>query len=123
MEPNKPCAKPGCPALAITGERYCEKHLQSEKKRQQELAKKRKTSCKRGYGRAWQKYRLGFLAKHPLCMRCCEIKGRIVLATVVDHIQPHKGDMVSFWDKTNHQGLCKRCHDKKTASEDGGFGL
>jgi 5-methylcytosine-specific restriction protein A len=30
--------------------------------------------------------------------------------------------MKLFWDKRNHQALCKRCHDEKTASEDGGFG-
>jgi prophage lambdaSa04, HNH endonuclease family protein len=27
-----------------------------------------------------------------------------------------------FWDKTNWQAMSKRCHDRKTAREDGGFG-
>ncbi|WP_304879789.1 HNH endonuclease [uncultured Parasutterella sp.] len=27
-----------------------------------------------------------------------------------------------FWDESNWQALCKRCHDRKTAAEDGGFG-
>jgi 5-methylcytosine-specific restriction protein A len=40
----------------------------------------------------------------------------------VDHIVPHKGDMRLFWDPRNHQGLCERCHNSKTAREDGGFG-
>ena len=52
----------------------------------------------------------------------CEQMNRIEPATVVDHITPHKGDMVKFWDESNHQGLCKRHHDTKTATEDGGFG-
>lgn len=121
MQPNKPCARPGCPALAIMGERYCDKHLQADKKRKQDQDKKRGSSCKRGYGRAWQRYRLGYLANHPLCVGC-ESRGRIVPATVVDHIKPHKGDMILFWDESNHQAMCKRCHDKKTASKDGGFG-
>ena len=43
-------------------------------------------------------------------------------ATVVDHIIPHKGDMDIFWDEDNWQPLCKRCHDQKTATENGGFG-
>ena len=39
-------------------------------------------------------------------------------ASVVDHIKPHKGDYDLFWDEANHQALCKRCHDIKTATED-----
>jgi len=27
-----------------------------------------------------------------------------------------------FWDNTNWQSMAKECHDKKTATEDGGFG-
>lgn len=44
------------------------------------------------------------------------------LATVVDHVIPHRGDMELFWDSDNWQSMHKQCHDKKTASEDGGFG-
>lgn len=32
-------------------------------------------------------------------------------ATVVDHVKPHRGDAVLFWDTTNLQSLCKLCHD------------
>jgi 5-methylcytosine-specific restriction protein A len=35
---------------------------------------------------------------------------------VVDHIKPHKGDRGLFWELANHQALCKRCHDRKTAN-------
>jgi 5-methylcytosine-specific restriction protein A len=45
-----------------------------------------------------------------------------VPAIVVDHIIPHKGNYKLFWDKSNWQSLCKSCHDKKTAREDGAFG-
>ncbi|WP_368028316.1 HNH endonuclease signature motif containing protein [Paenibacillus sp. DCT19] len=41
---------------------------------------------------------------------------------MVDHIVPHKGDEGLFWDSTNWQALCKRCHDIKTVTQDGGFG-
>jgi 5-methylcytosine-specific restriction endonuclease McrA len=37
--------------------------------------------------------------------------GEIVPATVVDHIKPHRGDPELFWDASNHQALCKHCHD------------
>ena len=30
---------------------------------------------------------------------------------MVDHIQPHKGDLEKFWDESNHVALCKLCHD------------
>jgi 5-methylcytosine-specific restriction protein A len=41
---------------------------------------------------------------------------------VVDHKVPHRGDMKLFWDRNNWQSMAKECHDRKTASEDGGFG-
>jgi 5-methylcytosine-specific restriction protein A len=37
---------------------------------------------------------------------------------VVDHVVPHRGDPVVFWDQDNWRALCKRCHDAKTARED-----
>lgn len=81
----------------------------------------RPSSTRRGYGAAWQRARLRYLANHPLCVHC-EARGEIRAATVVDHVDPHRGDMGKFWDVGNWQALCKRCHDVKTATEDGGFG-
>jgi 5-methylcytosine-specific restriction protein A len=81
----------------------------------------RASSTKRGYGYKWQKARAGYLARHPLCAQC-ERDGRIGVATDLDHIIPHKGDMQLFWDRANWQGLCKPHHSAKTAREDGGFG-
>lgn len=79
----------------------------------------RGTTAERGYGGRWQRYRLIFLAEHPLCVEC-ERAGKVEAATVVDHIVPHKGDQVKFWEPTNHQGLCAACHNRKTAREDMG---
>lgn len=62
------------------------------------------------YGRRWQRERLAHLARHPLCVMC-KGAGRIEAAMVVDHIQPHKGDVRIFWDRGNWQSLCKPCHD------------
>lgn len=41
----------------------------------------------------------------------CGASGRLTVATVVDHVTPHKGDQALFWDPVNWQSLCKRCHD------------
>ncbi|WP_084638924.1 HNH endonuclease signature motif containing protein [Haliea salexigens] len=81
----------------------------------------RASSAVRGYGAKWRQARAGYLAKHPICLHC-ERRGMVTTATDVDHIIPHKGDMRLFWDSSNWQPLCKRCHSTKTAAEDGGFG-
>ena len=57
------------------------------------------------------------LHRHPLCVEC-QRNGRYIAATVVDHIQPHRGDTKLFWDESNWQPLCKACHDRKTGLED-----
>lgn len=84
----------------------------------------RKTSTQRGYGHKWRKLRLAFLLRHPLCA-FCNTKGRTTQATVVDHIIPHKGDHRLFWDVSNWQSLCKKCHDsdKKIIEGRGGSHL
>ena len=98
--PKRPCGRPGCPNLVERG--YCPDHGQPE----------REGATKRGYGYKWQRARAGFLRRNPLCRRCGE------LATVVDHIIPHKGNKGLFWARTNWQPLCKPCHDSKTQTED-----
>jgi len=70
----------------------------------------RPSAVKRGYNSRWQKARATYLRSHPFCTEC-EKQGRTVPATVVDHIEPHRGDQELFWDKDNWQPLCKRCHD------------
>jgi 5-methylcytosine-specific restriction protein A len=76
----------------------------------------RPSAARRGYGPRWRKAREGYLARHPLCASC-QADRRLVPATVDDHIVPHRGDPVLFWDERNWQGLCKPCHDAKTARE------
>ena len=69
------------------------------------------------YDWKWTKYRAWFLAQaaNALCVYC-QREGRITPAVVVDHITPHRGNYQLFWETTNHQPLCKTCHDKKTAA-------
>ena len=44
-------------------------------------------------------------------------------ATEIDHINPVSSEHDEhFYDTNNLQGLCKSCHSKKTARENGGFG-
>lgn len=81
----------------------------------------RTSSSQRGYGYRWQKARATFLSRHPLCVMCLAL-GRVVPASVVDHIKPHRGDQSLFWDSGNWQSLCKTCHDSvKQREERGGM--
>lgn len=105
-KPLKPCKHPNCPEL--TADRFCQRHRHQHE---------RTSAAQRGYNSRWVKARKLFLQEHPLCVRCQE-QGKLTQATVVDHITPHRGDNKLFWDKSNWQPLCKRCHDKKTMTED-----
>ena len=60
--------------------------------------------------------RPGQLLAEPFCRMCAE-RGVCTRATVVDHVEPHRGDWGRFTDRRNLQSLCKRCHDRKTALE------
>lgn len=78
---------------------------------------KRKSSCKRGYNREWQRVRLAYLRKHPLCVE----PGCNALACVVDHrVSLEQGG--ARYDHENLQGFCTLHHNRKTNRYDGGFG-
>lgn len=93
---------------------YCSEH-QVEIQKPYASIKLEKTA-EHGYGEKWRKARAAYLRQHPLCVQC-EKQGRMVQATVVDHVIPHKKDWSLFWDSDNWQALCARCHDSKTARE------
>ncbi|MGK5049620.1 HNH endonuclease [Janthinobacterium sp. GB4P2] len=97
------------------------------------------SSTKRGYSYAWQKARAGYLRSHPLCvyclreaayssvrdltpskaiLRCSELGLAIPKASVVDHIEPHRGDQVLFWNKSNWQSLCGTHHSADKQREE-----
>ncbi|WP_079908259.1 HNH endonuclease signature motif containing protein [Paenibacillus sp. 32352] len=115
-KPLKPCNRPRCPNL--TTERFC---LQHKSQAYRVDNANRGTAAQRGYDAQWRKARLRFLQQNPLCVECKK-SGIFTAATVVDHIEPHKGDYLLFWDRKNWQPLCKMHHDRKTVEEDGGFG-
>lgn len=79
----------------------------------------RKKTAARGYGAQWRRLRAMVLRREPLCRRCTA-DGRLVGADVVDHVRPLSQGGTNAMD--NLQPLCKRCHDNKTSTEDGGFG-
>lgn len=65
--------------------------------------------------KAWRDLRAQQLAIEPTC-RMCRAAGRTTLATVCDHVVPHRGDLELFW-KGPFQSLCDqapfRCHSSR----------
>ena len=108
--PDHPCAHPGCPRLVPRGKKYC---AENTAQHPEEI----RSAAGRGYGSRWQKARKCYLEAHPLCVECMKA-GRYVKATDIDHIKAHRGDPVLFWDESNWQALCHRCHSEKTRRED-----
>jgi 5-methylcytosine-specific restriction protein A len=112
VKPKRLCAQLGCSALVDSG--YCGTH-----KRDTHTTSKQYQSL---YNYRWYKARNLYIKQNALCVVCLT-KGRVNTAQVVDHIKPHKGDVILFWDRKNWQSLCAECHNIKTAMEDGGFGV
>ena len=50
------------------------------------------------------------LSQFPFCAYC-DAASIVKAATIADHIKPHKGNLSRFYDASNLQSLCKKCHD------------
>lgn len=65
-------------------------------------------------GRAGQRDRAIVIAEEPLCRKCLE-RGDTTATEIIDHIKP------LAWGgsdaRSNKQGLCRECHDAKSAAE------
>ncbi len=58
----------------------------------------------------WKDLRKQQLDKQPFCERHLK-KGAYIVANVVNHKTPHKGDWKLFNDPANLESTCKHCHD------------
>lgn len=108
-KPIRPCKHPGCPKL--TREGWCDKHRPKYQRRA--------SAEYHGWYSLpiWTKdLRPDQLLREPFCRECAK-KGTRVYATVADHVEPFRGDWAKFIDPDNHQSLCERCHNRKTAKE------
>jgi 5-methylcytosine-specific restriction enzyme A len=119
-----PCLESGCNVLVRRGR--CERHARQRATAVAARPGRRKTA-ERGYGGRWQRARAAFLREFPLCgqrpgglapvMSRCHAEGRIVAATHVDHVVPHKNDPALLWDAENNwQSLCGRCSAAKSGA-------
>ena len=112
------CAEPGCSAIVSSGR--CPEHARAA-----DLARGSRQA--RGYTNRWARRAAMFRARYPLCgmrpngrppvMSQCFDERRVTVATQVDHVVPHRGDRVLFWDEfDNWQALCASCGARKSAA-------
>lgn len=71
--------------------------------------------------KGWLTKRAGQLAREPLC-RMCAALGRVVSATVADHVEAHRGDAERFWSG-ELQSLCGPCHSRHKQRQERGGGV
>ena len=75
---------------------------------------RRTSRQKRGYGREHDEIRALVLVEEPLC-RPCLAAGRVSATVIADHITPLSEGGPT--DRSNYQGICRPCHNAKTAAE------
>lgn len=125
--PKRLCHESGCMEYAIPGDSRCAKHIEAYRERMRERGRRadhnRDDTVRRLYRtERWRELRAWQLRREPFCAECEASGFHNIIAEVVDHITPHRGNPALFFDPDNLQSLCKSCHDSKTAREDGGFG-
>ena len=91
-------------------------HAERERESRTPTVDVRPSASVRGYDYRWFKIAKRHLKTEPLC-RLCKAAGFIVAAVLVDHIIPLSQGGTDAAE--NRQSLCRSCHAKKTAKEQG----
>ena len=75
--------------------------------------KRERRSDERYHTHRWTKFSRWYRKTFPVCRECGNA------AEVVDHIIPARQiEAERFYDVTNMQPLCSRCHNRKRATDD-----
>lgn len=109
---RKPCSHPGCRELIAAKDSRCPSHLVQQRK---QYDTRRGSSAARGYDHRWRLRRANHLSGEPLC-RMCKAQGRYTVATVADHITPHRGSVELFAGPL--QSLCASCHSSTKQAQE-----
>lgn len=98
--------------------RHGQKRVEEGRKaNQREYNRTRRTGAKFYSTSRWRKVRKRYHNSNPLCVECKK-SGYVVVADVVDHIQPIKNGGLEL-SIENLQSLCHMHHNQKTAREQG----
>jgi len=104
--------------LVTARDGFCDVHRRQTYRAQKQHVSQDYAERNRFYQRAaWKRLRAAHLQAEPLC-RACRRAGRLVEATVVDHVIPFESpnDPLAL-DAGNLQSLCKSCHNAKTGRD------
>src|SRR5450759_563635 len=120
--PAKQCSD--CPKQAVNGTRWCSDHQTNnqalDNRRIADKWRRLHDALRPLYSKArWFATRLRILFRDLLCRVCGNHASAIVDHVIPAHlwVAQHNGDIESFYDESNLQGLCKRDHDLKTRQE------
>jgi 5-methylcytosine-specific restriction protein A len=106
-KPIKLCHHGNCNSITVRGN-YCLDHQRVNKSIEYRPEYRRLYASK-----VWKQLRKIILTNNPMCVHCLN-DDTITIATDVDHIIDHKGNVKLFYDINNLQSLCHNCHSKKT---------
>ena len=115
----KPCARVGCGVLVPAGTGRCEDHALADLRAQRAAvdAARAGRPSRRWYASSrWKRKRAAQMRAEPLCRYCLE-GGVTRLASVADHVQPHREDAGLFWGGAL-QSLCVPCHSGRKQREE-----
>jgi len=91
----------------------------AERRRAEDFRRADRHEWRAWYGTArWHRIRARQLAVQPLCQRCMA-RGEVVAASVVHHVDAHRGDPARFWGGP-FESVCKPCHDSDIQAEERG---
>ena len=108
--PNQPPTACSCGGIKVNGR--CNRCKATKENRVNSNA--------RGYNYEWRKYSREYRLEHPYCVHCLR-QGKRTRGNQVDHIVEVNGQNdAGFWKRTNHQNLCRPCHNQKTELEKSG---
>lgn len=85
-------------------------HMPSVEQSKRDYERRRGSARQRGYTVAWDRASLAFKHDNPLCLGCRAV-GVLRATEVVDHVEPHRGDLVLFWQRDMWQPACAWHHD------------
>lgn len=113
--PGTACRWPGCPEIVKDPSGYCEEHRRPARRQYDKQTDARRGSARqRGYDSKWEKFRNWFLSQpgNQICHRCLELRGEIVKAKVVHHIElVHERPDLRLHPE-NCMPVCFQCHEE-----------
>lgn len=115
----RPCRHGGCRVLVTGRDGFCDAHRRETFRVQKQSVSIDYKERNRFYQRAaWKRVRALHLQAEPMCRKCRQA-GRLVEATMVDHVIPFQSvDDPLALDDSNLQSLCHSHHSSKTRRDE-----